>query len=151
MITRLSKLSLKRCQQRRLLEGHLFGSCLANRDFLPKHRILCRDLLESHGWQRRFLSTGNRNAGQSNQPPRVDSTTFFRFANPELFLDPKSPRTWGLVAFVWVSFGTAYFYLRWQEANEEELLKGPQVFTPDSQPEGQIFGPAPRPSEKKTS
>ena len=31
-----------------------------------------------------------------------DSTTFFRFANPELFLDPKKRSTWNIVGAVWV-------------------------------------------------
>ena len=31
-----------------------------------------------------------------------DSTTFFRFANPELFLDPKKKSTWNIVGAVWV-------------------------------------------------
>jgi len=36
-------------------------------------------------------------------PPKVDSTTFFRMTNPELFMDVKSAKTWYLVGFIWVA------------------------------------------------
>ena len=56
-----------------------------------------------------------------NKPiPKVDSTVFFRMANPELFMDIKSSRTWYLVGFIWVAFGSYYFYLSNQEVKEQE-------------------------------
>ena len=79
-----------------------------------------------------------RKGPRQNDPPRpaVDSTSLFRFANPELFLDPKSPRTWYIVGAVWAAAGGAYAILRYQEWKEElaadeklrlqeELMVGP--------------------------
>ena len=53
-------------------------------------------------------------------PPKVDSTTFFRMTNPELFMDVKSAKTWYLVGFIWVAFGSYYMYLSDKEAKEQE-------------------------------
>ena len=55
-------------------------------------------------------------------PPKVDSTLFFRLTNPELFMDTSSPRTWALVGFIWVCFGSYGFYLYRQEVAEQEEL-----------------------------
>ena len=81
-------------------------------------------------------------------PPKVDSTVFFRMTNPELFLDINSPRTWALVGFVWVSFGSYLFYLRRKENQvQEELdvidsLKQRERLEQEAQEAaGNVFGP----------
>ena len=39
------------------------------------------------------------------------STTLFRIANPELYLDPKSLNTWRIVGVTWIIMGGIFGYL----------------------------------------
>ena len=73
-------------------------------------------------------------------------------ANPELFMDVKSARTWYLVGFIWVAFGSYYGYLYTKEVKEEEeeeALESLQSksFQRHQRPPPSDFGPRPRPSQ----
>lgn len=108
---------------------------------LPPPRIGCRGYSST---ARRGAAAARRGRESSpGDPPKIDSTVFFRMTNPELFLDVKSARTWGLVAFVWVAFGGSYLYLRYEEGLEEEAERKRQALLNGPTPTG--IGPAPRP------
>lgn len=96
---------------------------------------------------------GNNKASSSSSssssspagPVKVDSTVFFRLTNPELFLDVNSSRTWYLVGFVWLAFGSSYGYLSYQESQEQEVAEAKESMRLRLEKEQQViinrFGP----------
>ena len=98
---------------------------------------------------KRYFSNNRLPVPPRKEPPKVDSTVFFRMANPELFMDVKSARTWYLVGFIWVAFGSYYGYLYTKEIKEEEeedAVESLESFH-QKRPPPSDFGPRPRPSQ----